>query len=183
MNLALVPNLICAVRILLVAPVAVAILAGRYPLALALFVIAGVSDALDGYLARRYGWITELGQILDPAADKLLMVATYLTLSFAGHVPWWLCLTAVVRDVTIAGGALAYRRVCHTWGVGATGVSKLNTLVSVAYLAGVLAAVAMPGLVAAPLLTVLGAAVFVTTVVSGLDYVVTYARLAAAAAG
>ena len=181
MNLAALPNLICGVRILIVVPVGWAILGGRYETALVLFVIAAVSDALDGFLARRYGWITELGQILDPTADKLLLVTVFVALAVGERVPAWLCLAAVARDAIIALGALAYRQLCRSWGVGATFVSKLNTTLQLGYLSAGLAEAAAPRVLAPPVLTALGAATFVTTVISGLDYVLTYARLAARA--
>ena len=181
MNLSRLPNLICVLRILLVAPVGYAILDQRYEPALVLFVIAAVSDALDGFLARRYGWITELGQILDPTADKLLLVTVFVTLAVGGRVPAWLCLSAVARDAIIAGGAVAYHRLCHSWGVGATAVSKLNTTLQLGYLSVVLIDAQAHEAIAPALILALGAATFVTTVVSGLDYVLTYGRLAAGA--
>lgn len=183
MNLSGLPNLICVLRILLVAPVGYAILDQHWELALTLFVVAAVSDALDGFLARRFNWITELGQILDPTADKLLLVTVFVTLSVGGRVPAWLCLTAVLRDAIIAGGALAYRRLCDSWGVGATPVSKLNTALQLGYLSAVLVDARAQGVLAPQLMIVLGAATFVTTVVSGLDYVLTYGRLAARVRG
>ena len=178
MNLARLPNIICVLRLALVPPVAWAILTGAYAVALVLLLIAAVSDALDGYLARRFGWITVLGQVLDPAADKLLLVTVFVTLAMQRHVPAWLCVAAVARDVVIAGGALAYRRVSASWGAGATGISKLNTALQLGFLSVVLLRAFDIDLVPAPLPLILGAAVFLTTVVSGIDYVLTYARLA-----
>src|SRR5690348_2189314 len=72
------PNLICLLRIALVWPIVAALWVGRDSLALALFVIAAVSDALDGYLAKRFGWQSRLGKVLDPLADKLLLVAVFI---------------------------------------------------------------------------------------------------------
>jgi len=180
-NLAALPNLICVLRILLVAPVGYAILDQRFGLALTMFVIAAVSDALDGFLARRFGWITPLGQILDPTADKLLLVTVFVTLSVGGRVPAWLGLTAVLRDAVIAGGALAYHQLCRSWGVGATPVSKLNTTLQLSFVSAVLVEAYARDTLPPALLVALGAVMFVTTVVSGLDYVLTYGRLAARA--
>lgn len=178
MNLSRLPNLICVLRLALVPPVAVSILNGRYPLALVLLLVAAISDALDGYLARRFGWVTKLGQVLDPAADKLLLVTVFVTLTAQGRVPVWLCVTAVMRDSLIATGAILYRRRHASWGDGATGVSKLNTALQLGFLAVVLLLAYAPERVPAPLVLGLGAAVFLTTVVSGIDYVRTYALLA-----
>lgn len=182
MNLSVIPNLICVARVLLVAPVAAAILSRAYPLALALFAFAAVSDALDGYLARHYGWITPLGQVLDPAADKLLMVVVLVVLAARGFVPAWLCAAAVLRDVVIATGAIAYRRLRGHWGVGPTRASKLNTVLAIAYVTVVLAGLAHPAFVPSLLVVATGAALLVTTVATGIDYVVTYARRALAGA-
>jgi phosphatidylglycerophosphate synthase len=79
-----IPNMICVVRMFLVAPIVWSLLEGRYGLALGLILVAGFSDALDGFLARRFDWRTRLGGLLDPAADKLLMFAAYVTLAWIG---------------------------------------------------------------------------------------------------
>ena len=103
------PNLICLVRLALIWPVAAALYGGRYGLALALFVLAAISDGLDGYLAKRFNWVSEIGKILDPAADKLLLVTVFVESTWLGLVPWWVTAAAVARDVMIALGALVYR--------------------------------------------------------------------------
>jgi cardiolipin synthase (CMP-forming) len=104
-------NLLTASRLAL-APVAVwAILGRRFPLALAVFFIAGVTDALDGLAARRLDVQTRLGAYLDPIADKLLLSSAYLALAAAGAVPWWLVILVFARDLSIlamAGAALAF---------------------------------------------------------------------------
>ncbi|MGB5285665.1 MAG: CDP-alcohol phosphatidyltransferase family protein, partial [Polyangiales bacterium] len=87
MNPKYIPNAICIVRIILVAPIVWSLLEVRYGLALGLILMAGLSDALDGFLARRFDWRTRLGGLLDPAADKLLMFAAYDTLAVIGLVP------------------------------------------------------------------------------------------------
>lgn len=179
MNLSRLPNVICVMRLALVPFVAAAILDGRFATALILTIVAGLSDALDGYLARRFGWVTPLGQVLDPAADKLLLVTVFVALTIEGRVPAWLCLAAVLRDVIIAAGAIAYRSLRRSWGDGATGISKLNTALQLGFLAVVMFAGFAADVVPQPLIIVLGAAVFLTTVISGLDYVLTYARRAA----
>ena len=90
MSLRFLPNLLCVLRILLVFPVALWILQGRYPAVLGLFALAAFTDALDGFLAKRFGWTSELGKVLDPAADKLLLVTVFVCLSVVGLAPWWL---------------------------------------------------------------------------------------------
>jgi cardiolipin synthase (CMP-forming) len=174
-SLAWIPNAICVLRILLVAPSALALLAGRYQLTLLLFGVAAISDGLDGWLAKRFDWTSRLGKILDPIADKLLLVTLFLTLVWTGLVPLWLGIAVVVRDVLIVGGAVAYRALVGYVEGRPTPISKLNTLLQLSFVLTVIAAAAWPG-VPRPLVVAVGAATFVTTVVSGLDYVLTYAR-------
>lgn len=178
MTLASLPNLICVLRILLTIPVVWTLVEGRFGWTLALFLVAAVSDGLDGYLAKRFDWTTELGKVLDPVADKLLLVSVFVTLTLLGMVPLWLAATAVARDLVIAGGAGVYRWLFGPLDGRPTLPSKLNTVLQLAYVLCVMASAATP-LVPPGLVITLGAAVFVTTVVSGVDYIVIYARRAA----
>src|SRR5260370_7834594 len=104
-----IPNIISSIRILLVAPTAVALAEHQLTTTIALFGVAALSDAADGFLAKRYGWQSELGAVLDPAADKLLLVTVFITLAYLKLVPPWLMAAAVVRDVIIVPGALLSR--------------------------------------------------------------------------
>jgi cardiolipin synthase len=103
------PNVISSLRILLVIPIALALLRGEFLVTLGLFFVAAVSDAADGFLAKRFGWGSTLGGILDPAADKLLLATVFVVLAVLHAVPVWLMVTAVARDVVIVLGAIAYR--------------------------------------------------------------------------
>jgi cardiolipin synthase len=175
-----IPNALCVLRILLVGPVAYLLAEGEYRLTLWLFAIAAFTDGLDGFLAKRFGWMSELGRILDPLADKILLVAVFGTLAVLGDVPLWLAATAVARDVIITAGAITYNALYGYPHGRPTVVSKLNTLCQILYLLLVVASRAgerSPEIA----ITVLGALVFVTTVVSGLDYVITYSRKAVVA--
>lgn len=96
MNRRDIPNIISVFRILLVLPVVWLLLQQQYTMALVLFAIAGVSDALDGFLAKHNGWESRLGTILDPLADKLLLVCSFLTLAWLGLIPFWLFGKSVV---------------------------------------------------------------------------------------
>ena len=178
MSFAWLPNAICVTRILLVLPTLLTLLAGRYELTLLLFGIAAASDALDGWLAKTFGWTSRLGKILDPIADKLLLVSVFVTLAWLGLVPAWLVVAFVVRDLVIVGGAVAYHYLVGYLEGQPTPVSKLNTLLQLSFGLTVVAAAAWP---AVPdwLPTALGAVTFVTTIASGIDYVLTYARAAA----
>lgn len=181
MSLRQLPNIICVARIALVVPIAYTLFAGTFLTTLWLFALAAFSDALDGFLAKRFGWTTELGKFLDPLADKLLLVTVFITLAIAGLTPVWLAGIVVARDVVIGLGAAIYSRVFGPLQGRATIVSKLNTGVQILY---VLALVANLGLGWPPAgaIVMLAAAVFVTTMVSGIDYIMTYSRRAAAVA-
>ena len=175
-----IPNLITLIRILLVVPIAVSLVHERLDTTLGLFAIAALSDALDGFLAKRFGWQSVLGSILDPIADKLLLATVIVTLAVLRLVPLWLMAVAVARDVIIVAGAAAYRLAIGPLTARPSLVSKLNTLAQAAF---VLCVVARAAFSQPPSWTetALGALVFTTTVVSGIDYVVTYGRRAAAA--
>jgi cardiolipin synthase len=123
-----IPNLICVIRILLVIPIVVLLLRGEFATVLGLFVLAGASDGLDGFLARHFDWRSRLGAILDPLADKLLMVSTYASLGWLGLLPWWLVGMVLARDAVIISGALAYHRLCGEVEMEPTRISKANTL-------------------------------------------------------
>jgi cardiolipin synthase (CMP-forming) len=172
-----IPNALCVLRMLLVAPVAWLLIAGEYRLTLGLFAFAAATDGLDGYLAKRCGWTSELGRILDPLADKILLVGVFLTLAALGLVPVWLAAAAVARDAIITAGAITYNSLYGYPHGRPTAVSKLNTLCQILYLLLVVASNAA-GMQPQSALMFMGALVFVTTVVSGMDYVITYARKA-----
>jgi cardiolipin synthase (CMP-forming) len=172
-----IPNALCVLRMLLVAPVAWLLIDGEYRLTLGLFAFAAATDGLDGFLAKRCGWTSDLGRILDPLADKILLVGVFLTLAALGFVPAWLAAVAVARDVIITAGAITYNSLYGYPHGRPTAISKLNTLCQILYLLLVVAGHAA-GWEPQLALTIMGALVFVTTVVSGLDYVITYARKA-----
>lgn len=172
-----IPNALCILRMLLVVPIAWLLSAGEYRLTLWVFAFAGFTDGLDGFLAKRCGWMSELGKILDPLADKILLVSVFITLAVLDIVPAWLAATAVLRDVTITVGAITYNALYGYPHGNPTVISKINTLCQILYLLLAVAAKACEWSGGTVLLTV-GALVFVTTVVSGIDYVVTYTRKA-----
>ncbi|HEU0278160.1 MAG TPA: CDP-alcohol phosphatidyltransferase family protein [Rhodanobacteraceae bacterium] len=170
-----VPNLISALRIVLVAPLLAAIATRRDEMALVIAVVAGVSDGLDGYLARRFHWQSRLGSILDPAADKLMLVGAMLVLGLVQAVPMWLVVLVVARDAVIAGGAVAWYAVFRRFEAHPSWISKLTTVVQIGYVLLVLASHALAVWVP---LAIAGWIVAVLTPVSGLDYVLRWGRLA-----
>ena len=177
MSLSFLPNLLCIVRMLMVYPVAAWILEGRYPQVMALFALAAFTDALDGSLAKRYGWTSELGKHLDPLADKLLLMTVFVCLSLNGMVPWLVTALVLLRDVVISFGALTYRVLFGPVYGNPTSLSKCNTLAQIVFCLAVVSAAAYQW----PndwLVTALGALVVVTTGASGVDYVLIYSRRA-----
>lgn len=181
MSLRHLPNLLCILRMLLIYPVAYWILQGRFPAVMGLFALAAFTDALDGFLAKRFGWTSELGKVLDPAADKLLLITVFVCLSVAGLAPWWLTALVILRDLVIVFGALTYRRLFGPVHGSPTAASKLNTLCQIVFCLAVVATAAY-GWPGATAVTVLGALVLLTTAVSGIDYTLIYSRRAAAVA-
>lgn len=177
MKLATIPNLICLLRIALTVPIVILLAEGRYDETLVLFAVAAASDILDGYLAKTFGWTSELGKFLDPFADKLLLVSVFITLAVIGLVPVWLAAIAVLRDVIIGAGAGVYKLLFGPVEGRPTLPSKLNTLVQLLFVIAVVWQAAFRKLPDG-LIQGLGAFVFVTTVVSGIDYVQTYIRKA-----
>jgi cardiolipin synthase len=170
MSLSWLPNAVSLLRIALVAPILMFILDGRFAWALALFFVAGFSDGVDGYLAKRFDWHTRLGALLDPVADKLLVAGTFITLAYTQHIPVWLAAVVILRDVIIIGGATVYNFVVKPLQGEPTRVSKLNTALQLLFLLFVLsrAGFGWPDKIS---ITVLGASVLITVVISGVDYV------------
>jgi len=171
------PNLISVLRIVLVVPVTLLLWQEHYTEALYLFAFAGFSDALDGYLAKRYGWTSWLGGLLDPLADKLLLVASYFTLGWLGFLPVWLVVAVLARDVIIVAGATAY----HFWvarlEADPTLLSKLNTLAQIVLVLAVVFDEVMHASLQ-PFILALIYSVAATTLLSGGMYVFSWSRRA-----
>jgi cardiolipin synthase len=172
-----IPNLITSLRILLIAPIAVALLRHELLIALGLFFLAAVSDLLDGFIAKRFGWQSALGGVLDPAADKLLLATSFVVLAVMHLVPLWLMATAVARDLVIVGGAVAYRLWLGPVEARPSNLSKLNTLCQALFILCVIARQQFSQPDAWAIVT-LGALTFLTTAVSGIDYVLRYGKAA-----
>jgi cardiolipin synthase len=165
-----IPNAICVVRILLIVPLVAALFSGAYTQALVLIVVAGLSDGLDGFLARTFEWRSRLGSLLDPAADKLLVVSTFVSLTSLELVPLGLTLIVVLRDIVIVSGALAYQRLAGRLQGEPTLISKLNTVCVLLFIVLTIMH-AEWGQPDTFWLTLLGAMVVFTSITSGLTYV------------
>ena len=175
MNLNQLPNLISIGRILLVGPVAWSLIEQRFGLTLVLFTIAGVSDALDGFLAKRFGWVSRLGSLLDPLADKILLVTIFVLLGWFAMLPPWLVVLALLREVLILGGAFAYHLLVGPFAGEPTPASKVNTFLQITLVIAVLlveAGVSLP----VHLVGWFELAVALSVVVSGVQYVWLWSR-------
>ena len=163
------PNLISIVRLMLV-PLIVSLMLGKdYELAFALFVIAGVSDAVDGYIAKRFDMRTVLGAHLDPIADKALLVGVYVTLGVQGEMAQLLVTLVVSRDLLIVGAVILSYIVGHPLKIAPLMLSKLNTLTQILLAAAMLASLGfLPAL--DPVLVPGQWIVAATTLLSGLAY-------------
>lgn len=164
------PNAICLLRIALTVPTVQAIASAEYVDALTLFAIAALSDGIDGYLAKRFGWTSNLGRILDPLADKILLVAAFVACTWAGLVPVWLAATAIARDVMLVGGAIIFRLWFGPIEGHPTLVSKANTTLQIIVVVVALLNATAP-FVPAALAFGLTLVTLVTTVISGVGYI------------
>lgn len=175
------PNIISILRILLVIPTVNYLWQNEYGKALTVFFIAGASDVLDGFLARRFGWMTRLGSLLDPLGDKLLMTAIYFTLGLMGQLPVWLVALVIGRDLVIVLGALAYRLLVKEITMQHLLISKLNTgaqILLVLLLIFHLSTFPFADMVPPQAITILIYLVTFTTLSSGIAYVIIWSRRA-----
>jgi len=169
------PNLITVIRVLIVPVVIWLIIHGAHTPAFALFLLAGVSDAIDGFLARHYDWRTELGAYLDPVADKLLLVGIYVTLGLLGHIPAWLVIAVVSRDVLIVGAVMLSWMLDRAVEVRPSKISKANTAGQIV-LAGIVLAQLGFAPALAPVVTPLTWIVGILTLVSAGVYLARWLR-------
>jgi cardiolipin synthase len=163
------PNTITFARILLVPAIVWLIVSGAHGLALALFFAAGVSDAIDGFLAKRLNAQTRVGAYLDPMADKALLVSLYVTLGLQQRLDAWLVILVVSRDILIVGAVLLAALLGASLKIAPLFVSKINTTFQI-ILAGVALAVPIIALDLSKLVFGLSLLVAFSTVVSGFAY-------------
>ena len=170
-----IPNLVTLGRILLVPVVIWAITAGEMRVAFILFLAAGITDAIDGFLAKRFGMRTELGAYLDPLADKTMLVSIYVALGIAEALPRWLVILVVSRDIMIVGAVILSWLVHKPITLQPLLVSKLNTVAQIALACVVLAALGFD-LNAGMAILALTALVAALTLISVAFYVVEWMR-------
>lgn len=170
-----IPTFITIGRILLVPITVWLIISEAYGAAFFAFMVAGASDAVDGYLARRLDQRSELGANLDPLADKALLVSVYVTLGFMRVLPAWLVIAVVTRDVLIVAAILLSWQMGRPMKVAPLMISKLNTLAQIVFVVGVLGAKAL-ALDEGALLLAGALAVGVLTAASGAAYLMAWIR-------
>jgi len=175
--LGLIPNLITLARLLAV-PVTVYLMVEEfYAPAFWLFVVAGISDAIDGYLAKRLDAESRIGAYLDPLADKALLVSVFVTLGILGHVPVWLVFLIVFRDLLIIGGAILFQTLTQSLKMSPLFISKINTTAQITLAAFILADLGLGGVHS----FVIEALVYITaatTATSGAAYVLKWGWMA-----
>lgn len=103
-----IPNALTAFRLVLILPFLLSLYQHQYVFAFYLYLLAGFTDGLDGWLARHYSWQSTLGSFIDPLADKLLIASSFISLALIGILPWWLVILVFMRDLTISMGVVAW---------------------------------------------------------------------------
>lgn len=168
-----IPNALTFLRILLVVPFAISLWTAEYRLALLIFFIAAVTDALDGFLARACDWRTRLGAIADPLADKALLIAAYLMLTVTGILPYWLFWLVLGRDLLIIGGGLVYHYGIGRFEMQPSLPGKFNTLIQILVALAIIVLLAdfpmLPWILEVGIVVVAA-----STVISGVHYVVVW---------
>ena len=170
-----IPNIITLGRIILVPVIVWAIVSSQMEIAFAIFVVAGVSDAVDGFLAKRFNMASELGALLDPLADKALLVSIFVALGIWGAVPRWLVILVVSRDIMIVGAVMLSWLVDKPVALKPLKVSKLNTVAQILLALVVLGALGF-NFDAEPAIVMLTALVAALTLLSIAFYVAEWVR-------
>ena len=169
--IAWVPNLITLARLLSVPVMVYVILQGFYAAAFWIFLAAGISDALDGLIAKRFDVTSQVGSFLDPLADKALLIGVYLSLGSLGEIALWLVILIAFRDLLIIGGAILFQTLTHSLKMEPLFVSKVNTVAQIALAGFALARLGL-GVPGGWFESLLVFAVAATTLASGAAYVV-----------
>jgi cardiolipin synthase (CMP-forming) len=169
------PNAITIARILAVPLMIWLIVSGEYMAAFWVFVLAGISDAVDGFIAKRFNLRTELGAYLDPAADKLMLVSIYVCLGLLEVLPPWLVILVVTRDTLIIGGIALATLLEQPVHIRPLLLSKLNTVAQI-MLAGLVLAILGFDIANRQIVLFGSIIVAILTLVSGTQYVLTWIR-------
>ena len=172
------PNALTLSRLLLAAPLGYFIMQHAYEWALVTGLVAGVTDALDGFAARRLNALSRLGAALDPIADKVMITVAFICFASTGLIPWYLALVIISRDVIIVLGAACYRWLVGSLEFSATRLSKANMFIQICFCTLVLAAQVATAIPQAAI-TAASVAVLFIAGASGCDYVLKWSIKAA----
>lgn len=167
------PNALTFLRLLLALPLGVLILRQEFALALGVACLAGFTDALDGFFARRLNALSRFGAALDPIADKVLITVSFLTFAQVELVPWYVAIAVIARDLVIVGGALCYHWLIGPFEFAARPLSKANMLIQICFCALVLVMQVVPAVPPAAITAGTAAVLFIAAA-SGFDYVMTW---------
>lgn len=173
MNFSSIPNALSILRIILTVPVVITLLNQQYFLTIVIFFIAGITDALDGWIAKRFSFQTRLGSILDPFADKLLLMTSFVALYLIGLLPVWLLILIFVRDVMIIAGTVGYFLGSDNSEdelLTPSNLSKINTGLQIALVLYLVASQIYPSVLLQPTI-ILFIVIATSTVLSGVDYI------------
>ena len=171
-NLLNIPNMLTLLRIVMTPVIVYMVLTGHAWLAVILMVVAGITDMLDGAIARYFNLRTSVGAYLDPLADKVMLISLFVTLFYMGKVPLFVFLAVIFRDIVIVLGAIAYEMVTHKLTMQPSLASKATTFMQITYVALLLLSMAMniPNLL---LISTMWLA-FLLTCISGLHYLISW---------
>lgn len=157
-------------RLLLALPIAFFIVESQFVVALSLFVLAGLSDGLDGWIARRFQWVSAIGQLIDPIADKLLMIVTALTLGLLDHLPLMLAVLIISKDLAVVGGVFAYTKLAGFPQIQPTFLGKFTTATQILLLGSLLLNLSFPDLIPDGFFMFWFWVVALTTALDGMSY-------------
>lgn len=168
-----IPNALTFLRLVLIVPFALALLAGHYRTALLVFFVAAISDGFDGLLARQFNWHSRLGAIADPLADKALLITAYMMLTWSEVLPVWLFAVVLGRDLLIVMGALAFHFLIGRFEMQPSVPGKFNTLIQILVVLAII--ILQAGLPMPPWIMTVGIdLVVVSALASGLHYLVVW---------
>ncbi len=172
------PNLITLLRIVSVPFIVILLFNHNYAMTLLLFVLAGFSDGLDGYIAKRFQCVTKLGTMLDPIADKCLLIASFVMLTYQEYLPFWLTVIVVFRDILIIGGVVLVNVLLGSVELKPLIISKINTAMQILLIFVSLLGLAHPQIIPNFDTSFLYILVAGTSILSGLAYIWQGSRLA-----
>jgi cardiolipin synthase len=167
------PNALTLSRLILALPLGMLILRQDYEMALGVGLLAGLTDALDGFVARRLQAFSRFGAALDPVCDKVLITVSFLSFASVGLIPWYVAAVVIIRDLVIVAGAICYHWLIGPFDFAATSLSKINMLIQICFCVLVLTAQVVPG-IGKPVIDLGSLMVVIIAIASGMHYVIAW---------